>query len=220
MFVCAGPGKTLGDRLAQEKIKDALHVGTEYSPPAPASNNGRCGMFCKVYVMISNVMQLLTRHPRATLAKHEKELLYLKERLEKLLDEPATEHNWLDFAETWIELIELRSVMQVERGQSIVDCICLDEAVLSALGMANHFRSINGSPPSEVLRRLKQGPGGHLRAHAYEYRLKLDTELAKIARIKEMQLRALGFLSTVIVGAMVGLFNFLSNVVFKEFYGS
>ena len=42
----------------------------------------------------------------------------------------------------------------------------MDEAVLDALGMAMAFQGISGPPPSELLRRLKQGPGGHLRSYA------------------------------------------------------
>ena len=40
------------------------------------------------------------QHPRSALTLHEKELEYLNERLLKLGDDPATEQNWLDFAET------------------------------------------------------------------------------------------------------------------------
>ena len=42
----------------------------------------------------------MVKHPRSTLTTHEKELEYLNERLAKLLDDPATELNWLDFAGT------------------------------------------------------------------------------------------------------------------------
>ena len=34
-----------------------------------------------------------------------------------------------------------------------------------------------------------QGPAKHLQQHAYEYRRKLDTELASIRRLKELQVR-------------------------------
>eukprot|EP01047_Picozoa_sp_COSAG01_P016104 COSAG01_NODE_817_length_13376_cov_2.970101_17_plen_100_part_00 len=41
--------------------------------------------------------------------------------------------------------------------QAVLECICMDEKVLDALAMAQHFRGIDGTPPNEVLRRLKQG---------------------------------------------------------------
>ena len=165
-----------------------------------------------------STLSSLLAHPRAALTVHEKELEYLKERIEKLLDDPATEHNWLDFAETWQELINLRKAMKVECGQAILECICMDSTVMRSLDFAAHFRGINGLPPQEVLRQLKAGPGGHLRTHAYKYRRKLDAELARIARLKELQLRVIGFMSTVVIGAMVGIFNFLSRVAYSYFY--
>ena len=173
---------------------------------------------CRMLGGMRSTLSSLLAHPRAALTVHEKELEYLKERLEKLLDDPATEHNWLDFAETWQELIKLRTAMKVQCGQAILDCICMDEKVLRSLDFAAHFRGINGQPPQEVLRRLKAGPGGHLRTHAYKYRCKLDTELARIARLKELQLRVVGFLGTVVIGAMVGIFNFLSRVAYSYIY--
>ena len=55
----------------------------------------------------------------------------------------------------------------------------MDEAVLDALGMAMAFQGISGPPPSELLRRLKQGPGGHLRTYAP--RLATTGEIAVIS---------------------------------------
>ena len=55
--------------------------------------------------------------------------------------------------------------------------------------------------------------------HAYEYRRKIDGELARILRMKELQVRAIGFLGTVVVGAMIGLFNLLSQLVYSDIKG-
>ena len=212
MCCCAAvPTSSLGDRVEKERIKRVLGQKTAYSAAPPRRHCRTLGGLC------STLSSVFT-HPRAALTKHEREIEYLNERLGKLLDDPATEHNWLDFAETWQELIKLRTAMDVQCGQAILECICMDENVLKSLGMANHFRGINGLPPQEVLRQLKSGAGGHLRTHAYTYRRKLDGELARIARLKELQLRAVGFLGTVIVGAMVGIFNFLSRVVYSYVY--
>ena len=181
-----------------------LSQKTVYSA-APPSNR------CRMLGGMRSTLSSLFAHARATLTVHEKELEYLKERLEKLLDDPATEQNWLDFAETWHELLKLRTAMKAQCGQAVLDCICMDEKVMRSLDCAAHFRGINGLPPQEVLRQLKSGPGGHLRTHAYKYRCKLDAELARIARLKELQLRVVGFMGTVVVGAMVGIFNFLGS---------
>ena len=98
--------------------------------------------------------------------------------------------------------------------------------------------------------------------HAYTYRRKIDDELARIARLKELQVRAMvpcnpfhyykgprpiplyslpckslqlqgietgslvvlqvraiGFLGTVVVGAMIGIFNLLSQLVYSDIKG-
>ena len=67
----------------------------------------------------------------------------------------------------------------------------MDEKVLRSLDFADHFRVIHGQRPQEVLRQLKAGPGGHLRTHAY--RCKLDTELARSARLKACVCGVLGW---------------------------
>ena len=42
------------------------------------------------------------------------------------------------------------------RGQAVLDCICMDEDVLSALGLALQLQHIEGPPPAELMRQLKQ----------------------------------------------------------------
>ena len=90
--VSARAGK-LGDRLAQEQINAELNKKTKYES---SSGTRRCAALRGLLSTVTN----LVKHPRSTLTTHEKELEYLNERLAKLLDDPATELNWLDFAGT------------------------------------------------------------------------------------------------------------------------
>jgi hypothetical protein len=83
--------------------------------------------------------------------------------------------------------LQLRSKMGAERGQAVLDCICMDEDVLKALGAAQQLQGTVGTAPDELVKLLKQGPVAHLTQHAYEYRRKFDAELASIKRIKELQ---------------------------------
>ena len=109
---------------------------------------------------------------------------YLKERLTKLTEDSATDQSWLDFADGWIAVLNLRSEMDSERGQAILDCMCLDEDVLIGLGAAEQLsHAVFEKPPLELLKLLKQGPGKHLKKHEYEYRRKIDEELSQIRRI-------------------------------------
>ena len=61
--------------------------------------------------------------------------------------------------------------------------MCLDEALLQAIGAAHQFEDAIfpvDKPPDGFLKMLKTGLGGHLKAHGYHYRKMLDEELAKI----------------------------------------
>ena len=87
--------------------------------------------------------------------------------------------------------LQLRSEMGAERGQAVLDCICMDGDVLKALGAAQQLQGTVGTAPDELDKLLKQGPVTHLTQHAYEYRRKFDVELASIKRIKELQVAAL-----------------------------
>ena len=97
MRVCAVPARAgkLGDQLAQQRINSTLQVQTEY---AAGPRRRRCTALVGLCSTVSSLM----KHPRSVLTLHEKELEYLNERLLKLGDDPATEQNWLDFAETQV----------------------------------------------------------------------------------------------------------------------
>ena len=84
-------------------------------------------------------------------------------------------------------MLQLRSEMGAERGQAVLDCICMDEGVLKGIGAAQQLSGTVGTVPDELVKLLKQGPVQHLLEHAYEYRRKFDVELASIKRIKELQ---------------------------------
>ena len=74
---------------------------------------------------------------------------YLKERLTKLTEDSATDQSWLDFADGWIAVLNLRSEMDSERGQAILDCMCLDEDVLIGLGAAEQLsHAVFEKPPN------------------------------------------------------------------------
>ena len=77
--------------------------------------------------------------------------------------------------------------------------------------MAEALKGIVGNPPTELITRLNQGPGVHIRAHAYQYNRKVKAELARISRIREVQLRAIALLGSAIVALFITIGNFVSN---------
>ena len=89
-------------------------------------------------------------------------------------------------------------------------------AVFAGLGAAHLLKdavikSGPGQVPNELLHQLKQGPGKHIKNHAYTYRHKLDAELTRIGRIRELQRRAVALTGTAIVAAFVSIGNVLGR---------
>ena len=87
-------------------------------------------------------------------------------------------------------------------------------AVFAGLGAAHLLKDAvikSGQVPNELLHELKQGPGKHIKNHAYTYRHKLDAELTKIGRIRELQRRAVALTGTAIVAAFVSIGNVLGR---------
>ena len=71
-----------------------------------------------------------------------------------------------------------------------------------------------GQVPSELLLRLKQGPGKHIKNHAYTYRNRIDSELTKISRIRDLQQRVVALAGTALVAAFVGASNVLGQLYY------
>jgi hypothetical protein len=100
--------------------------------------------------------------------------VYLLERLQKIEDEHITEATWKDVLESWMALLDLRGQIDVERGQAVLECILADRAAISGLGAAHAMLESRGTVPTDLLTILNQGPGAHIRQHAFSYRKELD----------------------------------------------
>ena len=97
---------------------------------------------------------------------------------------------------------------------TILDSIVEDEKVLDALGMAEALISTVGQPPRELLTRLNQGPGAHIRKHAYEYSRSINAEIALIDRIRDAQAKSFAVVISATLGAMISV----GNVVGRFYY--
>ena len=86
------------------------------------------------------------------------------------------------------------------------------------MGAAKQFSSANGDVPQELMRVMKEGLGGHIKANAFRYRVLIDKELARITRIKELQVRAVGLVGSVFVAVLIGTSNFVSNMLFDAIF--
>ena len=159
---------------------------------------------------------VLSTDPLA-LTKNEKELTYVLEELGKLKDADVTSELWQDYYESWASFLSLRSNLKAECAQQIFDAIATDESVLIGLAAAHLLKDAvikSGQVPNELLLQLKQGPAKHIKNYAYAYRHKLDAELTKIGRIRDMQQRAVALTGTCIIAAFVSTGNVFGRLYY------
>ena len=149
---------------------------------------------------------------RTELVKDESELSYLLEKLTKLEDIALTEQTWKDVSESWKALLALRSQLHVECGQQVLECMCADVEVLKAVGAADQFRKTLGDVPNDIVTLLSEGLSAHIRGHAYKYRKKLNAELARVRRVKEIQLGVITSTSTSAAAALLAAGNVIGRM--------
>ena len=160
------------------------------------------------------MLQQAWSRSRKELIRDGNELDYLLTKIVKIEDTSVTEQTWRDVSETWQSFLALRTQMSTQMSQTVIDCILADRTVAEALGMADALKGIVGNPPTELITRLNQGPGVHIRAHAYQYDRKIKAELARIERIRETQVYIVNLLSLALTSIFVGIANFVSNYAY------
>ena len=189
--------------LRSRLLKATLTAATEYE----VSIGGFSGSF--------GMARLAWTCSRAKLIKHENELEYLKEELKKLKEMTTSEHTWRDVSESWQAILALNKSLEVERGRVVLQCIASDEKLLTALGMAETLYKIKGEVPTDLLMQLNDGPGAHIRTHAYKYNKLISQELVRIQRVKDMQWKVLTLIGSAFVATMIGVANLLSRLYYN-----
>ena len=112
-------------------------------------------------------------------------------------------------------MLKLRGQLNVQCGQAVLECMCGDNKVLEALGAAKALMTIEGdSPPAALVTIIAQGPGAHIRKHGYRYTKRLNKEIVLIRRVKELQMRAVAGLGTLLVATAVAVGNYFSRVMY------
>ena len=203
------PKGKLGEMVRIDRVRTILDGATEYTP----SRGNCCTRLC------SMVHRVIGRK-RSVLTQHENELEYLNERLGKLLDEAVTDQNWFDLTATWVMLLSLRSKITSECGHAILDAMIQDEDLLAGIGRVHQFSeaTLDADGTKEMLMALRKGPALHLKNHAYEYRRTLDAELARIKRLKELQVRAVALSGSAVVAGLIGAANLLARVIYAQHF--
>jgi len=153
---------------------------------------------------------LAFRYDPKHLSRLETELVYLQERLLKVVDTNVTDAAWQDYLDTWLSLLQLRATISSEVGQRVIESMVVDPKVIQGLGLAMTFTSVVGGAscaPGEVLQQLKDGPAHHIKQYAYKYRARVDVELINIRRVKDIQLRVVVAIGTTLASALFALMN-------------
>lgn len=179
---------------------------------AATLTRSRCRPQASQYTTGSTWM-LALRVPRSRLNKHEKELLYLMQKLEKVEELTLVPSNFRDFLASWEALLQLLPALSVPRGEAVLELIGADEKVLLALSAADALRDIKGDPPPDLIALLNMGPGKHIRDNAYGYRRVLDMELSKIVRIKAAQLTVISYIAAGFFGLLTAVQTMTSILV-------
>jgi hypothetical protein len=157
-----------GGSLRANFLRVTLLVVTTYS-----KRPGRLGFF-------ANLFSLACASSQKKLSKDEADLLYIIEKITALEGQITSEVSWRDVAATWKSLLDLVTQLGHGRARAVLECILADEKVLKALGAAAQLRLIDSKPPTVLITLLNDGPGAHVRDHAYAYRRELERELAKV----------------------------------------
>ncbi|EOD24394.1 hypothetical protein EMIHUDRAFT_469324 [Emiliania huxleyi CCMP1516] len=135
------------------------------------------------------VKSVLSAATKYELNVDDSELTYLLDTLVKLEALEVKSDTWKDAASTWMSVLELRRKIGVERGIAVIDCIAGDQKA-----------------------RLSKAAGGHIRANGYSYRKKINLELARIRRVRDLQMRGVALVGTAIAAALISTFNYLYSV--------
>ena len=149
--------------------------------------------------------------PKAELRLQQKDLAYLRERLEKAA-EPLAAQTWADSVESWLALADLLPKLRGERAVAVLECVFADPGVLEALSAGKFFLHTNGVPPDSLMVILKQGLGKHIKANAYSYVQAIDREEARIQRILDLKDRAFQAIWAVFAAAWIALFGFFGRI--------
>ena len=181
-------------------LQRVLRMATTYSVDI-AGVEGNC-----------DILMMAMKLSPVDLTTDQNELEYLLEEIQRLREKDTTEINWRDTAESWISTLQLRNVLRGECSQNVMDCLVADEKLLQALGAAQALQYAVGDTPSSLISQLSQGPGAHIRNHAYLYTKRISDELIRIDRIQSFQTRIVALIASGILAVMISIGNYIGRM--------
>jgi len=143
----------------------------------------------------------------------------LEHLIEKLKAVEAIEikpDTWVDALDTWMSLLVPLPTLRSQVGVATLEGIFADEHVASTLAAGKQFRTVAGPPPDELLRRMKDFLGQHMRKHGYRYARKLEREVALITRIRERQLQGVNLITVALLAVLTGVANLITGAMLNS----
>ncbi|GMH93933.1 hypothetical protein TrST_g7956 [Triparma strigata] len=127
---------------------------------------------------------------------------------------------WVDQVDEWKELCQLQRGQSSERAMAVLRSVFEDKEVMRSLGLAEQFRRIRGAPPQGLIMKLKEGLAGHIKKNYFLYKRALDDELNNIKAIEAVQQWIVAMKSSAFVALLIGLSNFLSQIIINKMCNS
>ena len=124
-----------------------------------------------------------------------------------------------DSVATWLASLDLYKKIKAERGLAVIECIASDPDVMLALGAAKPLLVMEGDFPPAVLSLLNNGPGNHIRDHAFEYIQQVEKELSVIKTIQAYQGRMVAAVGAAVTAAFISAGNFAARVSHDTYTG-
>ena len=111
---------------------------------------------------------------------------------------------WVDQVDEWKELCQLQRGQSSERAMAVLRSVFEDKEVMRSLGLAEQFRRIRG----------------HIKKNYFLYKRALDDELNNIKAIEAVQQWIVAMKSSAFVALLIGLSNFLSQIIINKMCNS
>ena len=160
----------------------------------------------------------LSKRPLDLIAE-DNELKFLLEKLNIVEVQKVDADSWVHVLDCWQALLSLRSKLSSPCAQQVIEAIVSDDDVMRGLGMAHAMREIRGGP-RELLLQMEVGPAKHIKEFSYDYRRKIENEIAQIGRVRAYQIRFIALVCSIIRSTFVGVAQFVSNIAYDYYRGT
>jgi hypothetical protein len=154
---------------------------------------------------INLTRKALTTKP-ANMATHTKELERVLKELEELA-QPVNNNTWDEVVDAWMQMYDSYENLEGARARIMLEQVFADDLIRKNVGAAHQLHDIaHANQPPDGLLVLLKAAKAQLKKNMNNYVKAANKEMAKIQRIKDHQIKLVGWLSLffLTVGTSVG----------------